>query len=78
MGTVPKWLELMQMPTASGRDGIHICAQLRVDGMQLERIARWATDTMERAAKHIEALEKIITDQAAAQEGADAPEAESK
>lgn len=54
-------LEIMTMPNSEGRDGIHICAQLRVDAMQLvsHRIA-WAARTMETAAKRIETLENLL------------------
>lgn len=54
-------MKLLSMPSVTGRDGIHICAQLRIDGMQLQdnRIG-WAANTMERAAKHIEALENLL------------------
>lgn len=51
-------LKDMFLPTATGRQGIHISAELRVNAMQLQahRIG-WAADCMERAARHIDALE---------------------
>ncbi len=56
--------ELLNLPTNTGRDGIHISAQLRVDAVQLRsyRIG-WASDSMERAAKHIDALEDLLMKQ---------------
>lgn len=53
--------ELLAMKTNQGRDGIHISAQLRVDAMQLRGYGiHWAADSIERAAKHIDALEDIL------------------
>lgn len=61
MTGIERAAELINRPTATGRDGIHICAQLRIDAMQLRnhRI-EWAANTMEKAALDIEALEKTI------------------
>ncbi len=57
-------LELISMPGAEGRDGIHISAQLRVDAMQLRahRI-EWAAQSMESAAERIDALEDLLMKQ---------------
>lgn len=53
--------EFMSDPNAEGRDGIHICAQLRIDSMQLyEHRIRWASDTMDKAANYIELLEQKL------------------
>lgn len=56
-------MKLWELPTAEGRDGIHISAQLRVDAMQLNsnRI-QWAGRTMETAASHIDAIEVIASE----------------
>jgi hypothetical protein len=53
--------KLLAMPTSTGRNGIHISAQLRVDAMQLSnyRIG-WGAQTMEQAAKHIDELERQL------------------
>lgn len=53
--------EMLSMPTNTGRNGIHISAQLRVDAMMLRAShIDWAADSMERAAKHIDALENAL------------------
>jgi len=56
-----KMEDILKMSTGTGRNGIHISAQLRVDGMQLQshRIG-WAANTMERAAQHIDAIENLL------------------
>ncbi len=58
-------LDILKLPTAAGRDGIHISAQLQVDAMQLRahRIG-WAGQTMEQAAAHINAVEDLLSKQA--------------
>lgn len=60
---MPTMMELISMPNAVGRDGIHLSAQLRVDAMQLEahRIG-WAAATMNRAAARIDELENMVAD----------------
>lgn len=59
------FLELLKLPNNEGRDGIHICAQLRVDAMQLQSYrVGWASNTMERAAKYIETLEDMLVSKA--------------
>lgn len=53
--------ELLSLPTARGNNGIHICAQLRIEAQQLrDNRIPWAAATMEQAANHIEALEKAV------------------
>ena len=53
--------ELLSMPTVKGRHGCHISAILRIDAMQLrDHGIRWAATTMEQAAAHIDALEKLL------------------
>lgn len=54
-------MDILNMPTAEGRDGIHISAQLQVDAMQLEqRGMGWVAQTMYKAAEHIIALEDLL------------------
>jgi len=61
MDQLKAMIKVMDIPTAHGQDGIHICAQLRVEGMQLENYGMsWAAKTMEQAAKHIETLENLL------------------
>ena len=58
---MPTMLDLLAHPAATGRDGIHICAQLRIDGLQLDRHRiGWASATMEKAAGYIEYLEGLL------------------
>lgn len=61
MNWIDKHKELTASPNATGRDGIHISVQLRVDAMQLRshRI-EWAAQCMERAADRIDELENRI------------------
>ena len=49
---------MKMLATAIGEHGIHVSAELRISAIQLRdhRIG-WAADVMERAAKHIDALE---------------------
>lgn len=61
-------IELFELPHCEGRDGIHICAQLRVDAMQLEGRVGWAARTMETAANRIEMLEVLVSHLSAALE----------
>lgn len=54
-------LEIISMPGAEGRDGIHLAAQLRVDAMQLrDHRIEWAARCMESAADRICALEDAL------------------
>jgi hypothetical protein len=58
-------LEIISMPGAEGRDGIHLSAQLRVDAMQLQRRhIDWAARTMEQAAERIDTLENLLAKRA--------------
>jgi hypothetical protein len=48
------------LPTATAPNGIHVSAELRINAGQLRSYGiSWAADCMERAAKHIDALEDI-------------------
>lgn len=63
-----RMLEIMSMPGAEGRDGIHISAQLRIDAMQLrQHRIDWAAETMERAADRIDKLEDLLANTPEAQ-----------
>ncbi len=55
---MPSLMEKMFLPTSTAPNGIHVSAELRINAMQLRayRIG-WAAECMERAAKHIDALE---------------------
>lgn len=58
MGFEDRLREIYESPHSTGRDGIHISAQLRVDAMQLRAHGiGWAAECMEKAAARIDELE---------------------